>query len=346
MSEPAPKGSPAHPLPHRLDCWAILGRAISLYSAHWQAFTRVLLWPVLQIGLGVYISQTLSLLVITISEPILHDYWWLILGGLLLMVGFGLFLMFRGAWQYAVYWASLCRNAWEADQGLPLDFKNAYQNIVREKKAGYLTLSGTYFSLPLLTFMPVLLFSLLGSMVGPSALEVLFLAGFLQSLLLMAVWLFSLVPLSFVFQIAAFEKGIPINPLPIFRLSLKLTLKRFWSVLSLQMLVFLMTNCLIPQPLIWLARFTHAITPLDWIHQQLIQTLLSGNPSLWREMPWPGGSMLSDPSITQMLVHTLSDLCLSTFITLLLLPLGTFIFTLLYKDILKCDRSKKTWVGI
>lgn len=304
-----------------------------------------MLWPVAQIFIGVYSSQMLCLLVMDINPILLFKFSWLILGGLVVMMGLSAALTIRGAWQYMVYWASLCLNAWEADQGTPPDFKKAYQSMVQNKKMGYGTLTSIYFGLPLITIMPILLFSLLGSLVGPAAMEVLFWAGLLQSLILMVVWLFSLIPLSFIFQIGAFENGIPINPIPVFGLSLKLTLKRFGSVFILQVITFLITNCLIPQPLVWLARFTHLNAPLDWLHMKLIQSMISGKEALSHESPWLGDILLSDPAVIQFIAQTLSDICLASLITMLLLPLGTLIFTILYKDILKCDWSKKTLVG-
>jgi hypothetical protein len=332
--------------PQRQNFLAILWRSLRLYGKHLKAWTGVLIWPVAQIFLGVYISLNLCLMVMDIPPPFLAKFSGLILGGLVLMMGFSASLLMRGAWQYMIYWASLCINAWEAEQDAPLDFKGAYQKLLQNKKMAYGILTATYFSLPLITLMPILVVSLLGVMWGQGALDIFLLAGFLLSLFLILIWLFSLIALSFIFQIAAFENGIPINPIPVFAHSLKLTLKRFGSVFLLQILTALITNCLIPQPLVWLARITHLSAPLDGLHQKLIQSMISGNEALWRESPWLADTLFSNPTVLQLFAQVLSDLCLASLITMMLLPLGTLIFTFLYKDILKCDRSKKTRIGI
>lgn len=346
MTEPETRVSSAHQPPQRRGFGAILSRAFQLYFKNWRGFTGVLAWPVTQIFLGFYASQALSLWLMDATQPFALTHSGLIISGVLLIAFLSVCLICRGTWQYLVYWASLCLNVWEAEEENFIDYRTAYNTMLLEKRTGYAVLAGAYFSLPLITLLPVTLLSMLGSLLGPQMLDLLFLVGLLQSFILIAAWLFSLVPLSFVFQIAAFERGIPLNPLPTFTISLKLALKRFWTLFFMQILVFLITNALIPQPLVWLARLTHVSAPLDWLHGWILRETFTGSEEIWQKLPLLGEFLTPDPTLIQIATQILSDLCLSTLITLLLLPLGTFVFTLLYKDILKCDRSKKTFLGI
>jgi hypothetical protein len=336
-----------HGPPQSRSAGAILGQSLKLYARQWKAFTGVLIWPIGQMILGVYGSQIINLWLLEQNQALAMRFPWAAIGLIIVVTLLCTGLILRGGWQFMLYWASLCLNAWEAENGQPLDFKKAYLSLAREKKGPYAILACTYFSLPILTFLPVIFLSLLGAFLGPNMLELLMLAGLVQSLLLGGLWVVSLIPLTFIFQIAAFENGLPTNPAHTFLLSCKLVLKQFWRTTSLQITVFLLTNILIPQPLVWLFRLFRLSAPLDQLHGWLIEQLMLGldgepafkNLHLWENLLGEGFSWV------QFLSQTLTDLGLSCTLTLLLLPVGTLAFTLLYKDILKCDRSKKTWLG-
>lgn len=347
MTESEASQQEQHSRPQRRSCFFILGHSLKLYIRHWKAFTLTLLWPVGQILLGMYASQILTLLFTQWAQPFFATFPVPVLSGVLLIALGSVFLILRGTWQYLVYWASLSINAWEAEEDRPIDFKGAYQSIVQTKKLSYSVLVATYFSLPLLVLIPVFIMSAVGALLGQQMLELLFIVGMLQSFVLSLGWILSLILFSFVFQVAAFEKGIPVNPGPTFMLSAKLVLKRFWETLGLQLIVFLTTNFLIPQPIVLLANLTQLSKPLDWLHHWLIRQLLTGNsqdlvgqPSLIENL------LQNNEHLAQLLAQTLTAFTIGGTLTLLLLPFGTIVFTLLYKDILRCDRSKKTLLSI
>lgn len=343
------QASEPHRGPQRQTSLQILSRALTLYKQHWRPFTRVLLAPVVEIFIGLYASLALSQGFINwltaCCQTLIADNLWLAIGSVLLIVLACLSLTVRGTWRYLIYWATLCENAWEADQGEYIDFERAREQFLLHKQTAYSILATTYFSLPIIALIPILLMTALGLFLGENLLQLLMVAGGLQSLILLTCWGFSLILLSFVFQVAAFEKGIPLNPSPTFILSVKLALKRFSTTMCLQAAVFLLTNVLAPLPIIWLGRLTTISTLLDWLHLQLFgeairqcQTIMGGVPLL--------SDVVQGPGFVTAMVQASTDLTLSFLITLLLLPFGTFAFTLLYKDILKCDRSKKTFLGI
>lgn len=344
MTEAGTVRQESHKPPQRRTFLAILGRSLMLYGRHWQRFTSVLLWPVAQILLGIYASQVLPLLFLNIAIPYASGFPWFLIGGVLILALLSMLLMLRGTWQYLIYWASLCENAWEAEEERFIDFRMAYEGLLLQKRTAYTVLLCAYFGLPFIALLPLLVLAPLGGLLGQSMLELLLVLGVLQSMILTVVWFFSLILFSFVFQIAAFENGLPVNPGHVFMLSAKLVLKRFWSTLFLQITVFLTTNLLIPHPLIWLARMTHLSAPLDWLHGWLLRETLRGDESVLQSLPFIGG-LMTDEQLSGVLIHSLTDMTLVSTVTLLLLPFGTFVFTLLYKDILRCDRSKKTFLG-
>lgn len=271
----------------------------------------------------------------------------LALGGMVLIAALSITLIVRGTWQYLVYWASFCLNAWQAEEGQPIQIREAYQSIIQNKKRPYAILVGTYFALPLVALLPVLIMLVMGIFLGNQMQELLLIVGMLQSLVLSLAWLFSLILFSFVFQVAAFEKGIPASPGPTFMLSSKLALKRFWETLSLQLIVFLTANCLIPQPVVFIANLTRISAPLDWLHLWLIRETIGANAEeIALQSPLLGQMVNPHSQLVQEVAKALSAVAIGSTITLLLLPLGTLVFTLLYKDILRCDRSKNTLLGI
>ncbi len=342
--------APAHKRPQPQSTTQLLSQGTRLYLKHWQPFTKVLLWPILQIYLGIYVSQVLTLALIdwmnACCQPFVSENWWVPLTAILLVLLASVSLIFRGSWQYLIYWASLCINTWEAMEGQFVDFQTAFNQFIWQKQTAYTMLIFTYFALPLVTLLPAILLGLLGLLIGPQMLELLLLVGIVQSTLLMVCWLISLVGLSFVFQISAFEKGIPIDPRHTFLYSVKLVLKRFGTTVKLQLLVYLLTNLIIPFPLVLVCRLLHLSQPLDALHLWILQKTLSGTPDLWQQIPFVDFLPVPVTQLNSLLAQGLTDMALGILITLLLLPFGTILFTLLYKDILKCDRSKKTILGI
>lgn len=333
--------------PQRQGVYQILGRSLKLYARHWKPLTLTLLWPLGQVWLGIYASQILPLFFMRWMAPHFAYFPVPILGGILLITLLCVALMLRGTWQYLVYWASLCLNAWQVEEGQPINTRAAYLSMVQDKKLPYSVLIGTYFTLPLIVFLPFLVMLTLSLMLGQPLQELLLLVGILQSAVLSLVWLFSLILFSFTFQVAAFENGIPVHPGPTFRLSAKLALKRFWDTLVLQLIVFLITNCLIPQPIVLLASLTRISQPLDWLHLWILQeTLGHSAQDLLTTSPLLAALLNPNGALFPELARALTAISIGSVVTMLLLPFGTLVFTLLYKNILRYDRSKKTILGI
>ncbi|MCE3236748.1 MAG: hypothetical protein K0Q50_2939 [Vampirovibrio sp.] len=349
MSEAQPEagasGQTAFPPPGQgLTLFSILKETARLYRRHWLAFTRVLLPPVGLMVLTFYgFNILLALLNIQLTDnmQLVQTYFWAFIVSSMLLALVSTALVLKGGWQYVVYWASLNRNAQEVIEQTPPDFKAAYRHIAKEQGWPYKTLVALYCALPLLACLPVIGAPVLGSLAGGSDASsftgpLFLLMGFLLSGLLLIIWLAAAVFFSFIFQITAFE-GLSASPAVTFLQSARLTLKRFWATLGLQAILLIATNYLLNYPIALLIRLLGLSLPLDRLHQWMLMSFLNGlEPA----------SPLHDQAISMLREHLpefasgLTDSLLMVVITALLLPLGTFAFTLLYQDIKRLHTAR------
>lgn len=341
MSESTPNtepttGQPDTPLrANPLTLLSILKETIRLYKRAGLNFTRVLLPPV---GLMALTFYGFTLLLTLINNQIIHHprlvqahpLEFILLSLLLALVA--IVLVLKGGWQYLVYWASLNRNAQEAIENRSPDFRGAYHHIAKEQGWPYKTLVAMYCALPLLACLPVLLAPILGGFAGAEhqwAAPVFMLGGIVFSGLLLLLWLLAAVFFTFIFQITAFE-GLSASPARAFLQSARLTLQRFGTTLALQVILLISTNYLLNYPMALLLRVLRLSQPLDQLHQWILMSYLDG---LEPTTPLQEQAMSLLQGHLPDLAAGLTDSLLMVLITALLLPLGTFAFTLLYRDI-------------
>lgn len=316
----------------------ILAESFKLYLMHGWPFTRPLLLPMAMIILGLYGCIGLTSLYLKAMEPYLDGP----LSIILVLLGFFLifcvtFLVLKtGFLQYIFYIVSLCNNTAQVLQGEKPDFKAAYQEIFKTKLKPYAMLLTGYFIPSLIALLPPVLAIMLAALFQTPAVTILLIAvGFLASLALGAAWVIYVFFLTYIFQITAFE-SVPLNPLPTFRESAVMTWQAPFKTFFMQVLLLLLTSYIIPCPLVWLLRAMNLTYPLDLLHRSFTGGLLQG---LAPEAGW--GEMVDSydmiyPIIQEFFQHLpamLTDSLLGAVITSLLLPLGTFAFTLLYFDI-------------
>jgi hypothetical protein len=321
--------------------WTILGETLYYYRQHGVFFTQVLLLPIFQITLAFYVCILLTNWLVNFlvqNHPVFVQKHPILVITTLLLIGLiGIFWVIRGGWHYLVYWTALNINACEAIEHKPINFKDAYQTIANQKKQAYKMLVIAYGLLPLLACLPICLTALLGILMGGSPFESLvpfslLFSGLLSGTLLI-LWLVATLFLSFIFQIAAFEP-ISRNPIPNYLRSSQWVLQRFGTTLGIQVILLISTNYLLNLPIVLLFRVLRFSQPLDWIHQWLLQTMLEGSHAS-NSIPMMLQSYLPD------LAKTTTDSVLMLLITALLLPLGTFAFTLLYRDITQSQNTQK-----
>lgn len=329
-----------------LSLWQILLQSTRLYLRHWKPFTQVLVTPMLLIMGGLYSCLILSHWAMYgvsqhISDEVQGYVWPLLLVGILVISIATLIWFCVGAWQYAIYFGSLNINAQEVLEEKPVDFKQAYQSISRHKAMAYKgLLSVAYALLPALAIGTVILFCIIGAICAATgnmmAYFGLMLAGFGISALILLIWAVLLIPLSFVVQIATLEAG-SLNPMRVFMRSTKLVFSRFWTTLGLQILLFAATNYIVPMPLTFISRKLSLTLPLDKIHHWIMTIMVE---SMQKDMqtttdPMALEAFTSLQRAIPSIAHSWTDLTFVLIITALLLPWGTFAFTLLYRDILK-----------
>jgi hypothetical protein len=268
---------------------------------------------------------------------------------LILVITLGtLIWLFIGAWKYAVYFGTLNINAQQVLDGERLDFEMAYKTITPEKRMPYkLLLMLAYMLLPILSLGNMVLFCILGAFalsVGNTLMYLgALLIGFLLSILILLAWLLLLIPLSLVVQIAVLENHA-FNPIIIFKRSAQLVFKRFWATLSLQVILFAATNYLVPLPLAFLFRALHLSAPLDHVHQWIIGLVFSGITEGSVSEPQAAEAFSLLKNMMPHMAQGWTDLTVMLIITALMLPWGTFAFTLLYRDtVQRTQASGNAW---
>ncbi len=333
MTEPALAAQQAETLAGPMPFGQLLAETLRLYQRHGLAFTRRLLAPVALIYLGGYACLYFNFQVIdqmVARDPMFvnrHPVMAFGSVGLICLVTMGLFC--RGFWHYMVYWASLNLNAAEAIENRPVDFKAAF-NRVGARANAYALLLVAYCLLPLVAVVPFWLFQTLGARMDLSMQVVMTVAGLGLSAVAGLLTLVGLIFLSLIFQVAAFEPIGP-NPLAIFRRSARLVWPVFWQATALQVMLYLVTNYAVPLPLWGLVRLLHADSPLNATNQWLVARYLDWAP------PPPQMAMLTETITRDIpgLAADITGMLLMTVVVSLLLPLGTFAFTLLYREALR-----------
>lgn len=336
MSEPAFAEQPAEAAENRQEPMSfgrILAETGRLYRAHGPAFTRPLLVPVLQIYLGGYACILFSFQLIdrmTAQDPLFvsrHPVLAFGSVGLVCLVTMGLFC--RGFWQYMLYWASLNLNAVEAIEGRPVDF-TAARNAVGAKANAYAVLLVSYCLVPVLAAVPFWICNALGARADLNVQMLLAVLGLILSAGAGLLVFIGLLFLSFIFQVAAFE-SVTANPLPVFRRSARLVWAMFWPVTGLQVILYIVTNYAVPFPLWWLVRLLHADAPLNGLNRWLVERYLD-----WAVLP-PQWAMMAE-TVTRDIpgfAQGMTAMLLMTAVVSLLLPLGTFAFTLAYRQAIR-----------
>lgn len=327
---------------------SIIRRTMNLVRQGGWTMARALLMPVGLIVVGLYSSLALSLWMEQwLAQPAMIAFTQenkvLAILAILLPCLLGLSLFLRGGWQYMVYWASLCRNVRELCENRPMDIKTAYEAIAIHRRPVYVRWLSLLCMLPLIPLGSLLGLPFLGSLmspVTPMAGWLLMLAGIFLGGVLGLGWLVAQWLLSYGFQAIALEAVEP-TLWPLCRQSARLTLQRPWLTIGLQAVLFLLSNYILTIPAAFLLRFTRILTPLDDLNGWLIHTIV-GN---FADVLSPGAmSGLMDQLLVQMQVNQVSlaqgatDSIISMVTSLLLLPLGTIAFTLVYMGL----RGQKT----
>lgn len=339
MSEfhPGQEGNNIPAASGKLTLVAIVRETLRLYRQAGWSFTRMLLLPIALMTLTMYgfiLLLTLLGNVMTAHPELTQTYGLLFIGLSLLLGLIAIIPVLAGGWHYVVYWASLNRNAVEVIENKTPDFEAAYQLIAHDQRWTYKTMVVIYCALPILACLPIMLVPIVSGLLPASeasslAGPLLMLFGILFGGLLLLVWVIAAVFFSFIFQIAALEGLTASSALPFLK-SAQLTWSRFWTTLSLQLLLLISTNYLLNYPISWLLRLLRISAPLDWLHQWILASQIEG---VIPTSPFHSQLISQIQANLPEIAAGLTDSIIMLLITALLLPLGTFAFTLLYRDI-------------
>ncbi len=330
----------------------LLCQAGVLYREVGLSFTWALVPAVAQLLVGIYIAMMGSLWFETwMASAAQVDYAMthpsLVVIAILLIGGGGLFLFFRGSWQYLVHWVSLCRNVQEFVDGETPDFRAAYADWFGPDAGQNKVLLAEWLvlwcCLPALPLLPLVGLPLLGALlaVPPGVSIALMIVGFLAGGLFGLVWLGLQFLLTYGFQVVALE-GQGESLWPLLWRSGRLAVRHPWLTLLFQVVLFVSTNFVLVVPVVKLLRVIRVLAPLDAVHQWLAG-VLAGNAS---ELLQNAG-VLQQVTTPLKLLHvdlltvgpSITDSVVGLTITLLLLPLGTLVFTLTYLEMCRAEQS-------
>lgn len=334
----------------------ILKYAFQLYFTHGLAFTRTLFMSLGLLFIGLYIALWGSISFMNYMEENYRPLEPVVVAsGVFGFLAIGIYLHVRGFWAYLVYIVSLNINTQEALEKRPIDFKGAYQAITRKANP---------YVLVLLAITIVWFFPTIYGIVTPALIEsafaptdplywVLSLLNLFISFVLTVIGAVVSVYLSMVFQVVAFET-VTLNPIPTLKRSWALIKGNFWRATGLLIIIGIITNLIAPTVVTVLLELTHITASVSeaimkTVAEALVRTFFT------EEAKAEIQHLFNAPEIQQILISAQATdlvgilldpalyiniisqgLTIGLFQSLtvsLLLPLGTFTWTLLYQDL-------------
>lgn len=342
----AATGKTLAPPLERRSIWRITGRGFWMYVTRLGPFSRVLLLPVLYQLAGAYLAVMLSYWAMdqTVAHPesVFAQHPALMIVMVLVATGTGILLFCKGFWQYLVYFASLNINAAEVMRGRKPDFAAAYR-VVSSKTWPYAMYLKVLALVQLLPFLISFCFFMVTGFL-PEEARLLF--GLFGGVATVASFVPAVVLTVFMglgFQIVAFEP-VTLNGLETAFRSIRMVWGHFWRTLALMLLLFLVTS-LAPNMIWGIAEWSGLAAPFHDLNAWLVNMLLANTtpgpdlPLTYRKFHEVLFSMENGnrPRFLSGLIS--GNVFLYTF-TCLMLPLGTFVFTLLYADIQASRQAK------
>ncbi len=309
----------------------ILKESVALYRTEWWVFTRPLLLPVLlkivgmilAVLLPLFIFNTFTDWVFTLRVPVrLFTFFILPFPGIALMC--------RGFWLYMVYMTSFNINLMECLQGGAPDFEKAFRRVPVKAYSQVLLVLLAIWVPAIIAYSVGLSGSALSGDNWVAVVGFLLTFGFLSLVLVLAATVFA-VYFSLAFQVFSLEPTLQGSGMAVVKRSFQLVKNNFWRTLLLLTIMAITTGMVIPfvvTLILDLLHLTHLLRPpaLYFIH-----TMLNSIPTgTIHQLETFGVDVYDEaPLLALDVVHLFTN----TAITLLLLPLGTFVQGLLYLDI-------------
>ncbi len=312
----------------------ILKEGSRLYLKHMRTLTRPLFYPLLAqivgIALWVFLAYE-SVDLVTATFPRVNIW---VLWGIFVLANLpGLYIFLHGFWQYLIWVSGLNLMVRELmDTGGKPDSRSAYLRITN-RSTDYALIWSFLFGL---VFLP-LAFAVLPIAIGASNPNwyapalVIGIGIFLVSTVLASM---ALVFCSLGFQTFAFSPGHAGASL--FR-SVDLVSHGFIKTLALLCVWLAVTQFILPSLVTWAMDALQMTRGLAWILQGFVQFVLTQNAEDVVSLEQTQGALVSLynwlGSHVEMVAIELAHAIVFTFVSALLLPLGTCWFALLYADL-------------
>ncbi len=329
--------------------------SIRLYAQTWMPFTATLAKPLFLILAGCYGCLAGSYVLLDLATQHYGDFFYanpLML--IVLITPFALVTLsffIQGFWEYLVYFSSLGLNAAQIIQEKSTsspptsskintpDFKAAYQCVLDRSP---LYTSFLVF-IVCVQLVPVLI-GILGYFSMEMVSENYRFFTLIPSVSLFIVLTIASVILSFLvalgFQLIAFEPELK-NAMQLIRRSLSISVGQFIRIAYLISITTFIASYLIPELIYFIFKVTKLITPIDQLHIWLTALITEGlDPSAnqsTQDLSFPlydqAYQLLKSSDSQGHLGTYLSKSVFVGVVNALLLPFGTYVFTMMYLDI-------------
>ena len=323
----------------------ILGNGFKLYVQNIISLTEPVFFVTIAQFIGIiliflpvyYLVQNINS--ILAQFPFLNNFYALV-GLLFLSILPGLLLFKLSFWDYMIKTISLNLMIEDIVKKKQLKNHRLYTQIIKLRSFDYLMLLLLCCLLWLLgTFIPfgVFLLKLNSSVfqyIPTFALDPRMVLFIISETIAIFILCILSVYLSLSFQVFAYENSL--SPIQALERSFHLVLNNFWRTLFLGVMVFMISNILLPQAVIWLTDIFMLKSYLAAPFEMLLKsnfTQIQFYLGMFNGIPLFDASSY-DKSLIE-LSKMLSSITIMTIVSLILLPLGTACYALLYLDIKK-----------
>lgn len=296
------------------NIFSIMYKSLMIYLKNFLPLSRVMLFPAFGTAIGGLLSVGLPLTYNALytqkflksaqgNPPMIIMY--ILLMILLMLPGLAIFI--KAFWEYMIVFVSTNTMVWDIEKtGSFQDFK-AHNNAVKSRTKDYLKfllLTTLFFLLPFI----LIIASLLATFIGMP--KVLY---FISCFVVIIIEFILITKLSLIYQIFAFET---LSTMEIIKKSWNMIKGNFWRTVFMGTVLVLIPSLIIPMLCEIILMKTH-----------IMAYILSPFQS-------------PDTKTPLLLFSNFSTNIFGQFITMMLLPLGSACFTLLYFDIIERNNPK------
>ena len=311
----------------------IIGNGIKVYTINLFNLSTPVILPVLAILLGIGLMIIPAYILPKYYEtwatnlPVLKELYSIITVIVLSMLP-GLILFKIGFWNYMLRFVSLNSMVGDILKKKVLKNHDYYAQIVALRAKDYFLMLAIFCSIWLMGLalpFSIYLFNIEPLLIPYILIGLEFVAVFL--LLILSIYL------SLCFQVFAFETSF--GPMQTLEESFKLVLNNFWRLLTLAITLTMITSVLIPQIFGFIADILLIKTTIALPIESFLTGIYNNSPQIFdmlQNIPTLATQATEPEKLIEELSKVLSFSLIASIISLLMLPLGSCLYTIFYFD--------------